>query len=67
MMTVKEVAERLNLSHGAVYKAIHDGELEHHRFGAAIRITEAQLTAFLEETRVRGEAAPIYAPRFKHL
>ena len=67
MMTVKEVAERLNLSHGAVYKAIHKGELEHHRFGAAIRITETQLTAFLEETRIRSEAPPIYAPRFKHL
>ena len=67
MMTVKEVAERLNLSEGAVYKAVHNGELEHHRFGAAIRITEDQLTAFLEETRVRAEAEPIHVPRFTHL
>lgn len=67
MMTVKEVAERLSLSEGAVYKAIRNGELEHHRFGAAIRITEAQLAAFLDETRIRGEVEPIHAPRFKHL
>ena len=67
MMTVKEVADRLNLSEGAVYKAVHNGELEHHRFGAAIRIAEEQLSAFLEETRVHAKAVPIHVSRFKHL
>lgn len=40
MFTVKQAGQRLNLSIGALYKAISCGDLECHRFGTAIRITE---------------------------
>lgn len=67
MLTIKQVAEQLNLSIGAVYKAVKRGDLEHHRFGATIRVTEEQLAAFLQETRVKVEAAPIHVREFRHL
>lgn len=51
MLSVKEVADRLSLSVGAVYKAVQHGELACHRFGTAIRITDEQLNAYLERTR----------------
>ena len=52
MLTVKEVAERLQVSKGAVYKAIATGRLGHHRIGACIRVSESQLQQFLETARV---------------
>ena len=75
MMTVREVALRLKLSAGAVYKAVAQGELEHHRFGTAIRITDDQLTEWLERTRADNSASPdesgdrglFSTPQFKHL
>jgi excisionase family DNA binding protein len=68
MFTVKEVSNRLNISEGAIYKAIRSGVLEHHRFGSSIRITEVQLRAFLDGTRVESEPDHILPKRqFKHL
>lgn len=67
MLTVKEVASRLNVSQGAVYKAVRSGELEHHRIGISIRISEEQLTEYVEETRVRAEHDPLAVAEFKHL
>ncbi len=67
MLTVKDVAKQLNVSEGAVYKAIQSGALEHHRFGASIRVTEVQLAEFLDQTRIRVEREPIRPSRFKHL
>lgn len=67
MFTVKEVANRLNISQGAVYKAVRSGDLQHHRFGASIRISEDQLTEYVEETRVRAEPDPLNVSEFKHL
>lgn len=66
MLTVREVAERLKLSPGAVYKAVDRGELECHRFGAAIRISEEQLARYLDQTR---SGPPERAGRrsFRHL
>ncbi len=59
MFTVKQVGQRLNLSIGAVYKAISCGDLECHRFGAAIRITEEQRHLLeweqsVADTRIHG-------------
>lgn len=48
MLTVKEVASRLSVSTGAVYKAVSDSSLNHYRIGSAIRISEAQLQTWLE-------------------
>lgn len=50
LMTVAEVAARLQVSPSSVYLLIERGLLPHHRIGVrrgAIRITEADLTAYL--------------------
>ena len=67
MLTAKQVADRLNVSVGAVYKAIHQGDLEHHRFGSTIRVSEEQLRDFVETTRVRQEPDPFDVKEFRHL
>lgn len=67
MHNVKQVAERLNVSLGAVYKAIRSGELEHHRFGASIRVSEEQLREFIEETRVKTCPDLQDVSKFRHL
>jgi len=67
MLTVKQVAEQLNVSIGAVYKAIQNGSLEHFRFGSAIRITEEQLTDYLDQTRVTVQPETSRRTQFKHL
>ena len=67
MLTVKQVASRLNISLGAVYKAMQDGVLEHHRFGSALRISEEQLEEYLQQSRVLKEANAFRVSRFKHL
>lgn len=51
MLRVKQVAERLNLSESKVYEMLERGELPHHRFGGAIRVSEDQIAEFLEETK----------------
>jgi excisionase family DNA binding protein len=67
MFTVKQVAQKLNLSIGSVYKAIQSGALGHYRFGTAIRVTEEQLSEYLENVRVLSESQPMPVRRFKHL
>lgn len=67
MLTVKQVAQQLNVSLGSVYKSIRRGDLEHHRFGASIRVSEEQLLRFVEETRVRTEPDPLNVTEFRHL
>jgi excisionase family DNA binding protein len=51
MLRVKQVADRLNLSQSKVYELIEAGELPHHRFGGAIRVSEEQIAEYLEETK----------------
>ena len=59
MLRVKQVAERLNLSESKVYEMLERGELPHHRFGGAIRVSEDQIAEYLEETkRERREQEP---------
>ena len=67
MLTISDVARRLNISRGAVYKAVRNGELQHHRFGASIRISEEQLTEYVKDTRVRAAPDPLAVSEFKHL
>ena len=66
MSTVQQIAESLNLSAAAIYRYIASGELECHRFGNAIRVSESQLAEFLERRRVESESTR-FAPTFKHL
>lgn len=51
MLKVSGLAKRLNLSESKIYQLVEEGKLEHHRFGGAIRFSEEQIAAYLEETR----------------
>ncbi len=60
MMTVEDVARRLNVLENFVYQAIAEGRLKHHRLGkaqGAIRVSETQLADFLRRTE-QGDDAP---------
>ena len=50
-LTVSEVADRLGLSEKTVRRLIWDGDLRHHRLGAAIRVAEDDLAGFLAARR----------------
>ena len=70
MLKVSELAKRLNLSESKIYQLVEAGKLEHHRFGGAIRFSEEQIAAYLEETRQerredRKSLTP--RPRLKHV
>jgi excisionase family DNA binding protein len=64
MLTVKQVAERLNIAPQSVYQLIQAGKLPVHRFGAGrgtIRISQADLDQFIESCR--QVASPRDVPR----
>lgn len=69
MLRVKEVAARLNLSESKVYELIESGQLPHHRFGGAIRVSEVQIAEFLDETKRdrREPATRLRARPLRHL
>jgi excisionase family DNA binding protein len=70
MFTVKEIAVKLNCSTQTVYNLVESGKLGHHRC-PGIRISEAQLLAYLQETeRGPGSRQRYTGPRpikLKHL
>jgi excisionase family DNA binding protein len=49
--TIPEVADRLKISPRSVHRLIERGELERHRFGAAVRISEGALQRYLASAR----------------
>lgn len=54
MLTVREVAGKLNVSQGCVYQLIAVGRLPHVRFGVGrgvIRVPEDDLAAFVQASR----------------
>ena len=54
MLTVKQVAARLNIAPQSVYQLIQTGKLPVHRFGAGrgtIRISQQDLNQFIESCR----------------
>ncbi len=51
MLKVSDVARRLNLSQSKVYELIDARVLPHYRIGGAIRVSEEQLAAFLDEKK----------------
>ncbi len=69
-LTVKQVAERLQVSLGTIYGAVDRGELKAHRFGrrTAIRISEESLREYLVFC---AEDEPQHAPKptgnYRHL
>lgn len=61
MMTIKQAAERLNVSEKTVRNLIKSGRLGHHRIGAGrgvIRISEQSLAEHLAECEVRESDRP---------
>ena len=74
MLTVKEVAQRLNVSQSCIYQLVETGKLPHHRIGigrGAIRFTETDLADYLTHARQQttGErpVARVARPKLKHL
>ena len=66
LMTVKEVAFRLSVCPAVVYRLIDANKLEAHRIGlgrGTLRISEEQLLAFLNESKV--DATQPCSPRIK--
>ena len=51
MLTVEQVAERLAVSPKTVRRWIKDHELSIHRLGGAIRVSESDLSSFLNRHR----------------
>ena len=52
MLKIKEVAERLRVSHDVVIRLVNTGKLRaHHITGKVIRVSEADLVAFLEAAK----------------
>lgn len=69
MHKVAEVARLLKCSPALVYVLCEKGKLNHHRIGVGrgtIRITEGDLEAFLQATRVESQR-PITAVGLKHI
>jgi excisionase family DNA binding protein len=52
LLTVNQTSERLGVSTKHVRRLIANGELPHHRIGRLIRITDADLMAFIRLRRV---------------
>lgn len=72
MKTVKEAAKELNVSPSMIYGLVQAGKLAHFRIGNAIRISEGQIKAFLEEREraVKEETPPtrkVDKPKLKYL
>ena len=54
LLTVKDVAQKLNVSQSCIYQLVESGRIPHHRIGlgrGAIRFTEADVIGFLETSR----------------
>ncbi len=54
LLTVKDVATRLNVSQSCIYQLVESGRICHHRIGlgrGAIRFTEDDLAGYLEQSR----------------
>jgi excisionase family DNA binding protein len=71
LLTVKDIAKRLNISRNCVYKLASSRQIACHKLGRkAIRFREEDLAAFLDACRIeKGEEAskPPPRPRLKHL
>ena len=53
MLTVKQVAQRLNVSQSCIYQLVETGKIPHHRIGTgrgAIRFSNANIESFLEDS-----------------
>ena len=74
LLTVKDVASRLNVSQSCIYQLVETGKIPHHRIGVgrgAIRFTEDDITEYLQNARElathRGAQSPAGRPKLKHI
>ena len=67
MKSVKEIANELRISIGAVYRLITTDQLQCHRFGKTIRISNKQLDEFLACSESCGKVQPSLSRKLKHL
>ncbi len=74
LLTVRQVAGRLNASLSTIYELIEDGSLPSYRIGrngGAIRVDEGDLLAYLAQCRTAGRVPPptpsLTPTRLKHL
>jgi len=54
LLTVKDVAGRLNVSPSCIYQLVETGKIPHHRIGVgrgAIRFTEDDIAEYLQNAR----------------
>jgi excisionase family DNA binding protein len=69
MLTVREASRRLTISLTSTYQLIRSGKLPHYRIGAAIRISDTDIAAFLAQYRREPVTVrtPPPRPRLKHI
>jgi len=72
LLTIKQVAEKLNVSISLAYALVGRGMLASHRIGpnrGAIRVHEADLAAYLDSTRCRptNERTKPRRKKLKHI
>lgn len=74
LLTVKDVATRLNVSASCIYQLVESGKLSHHRIGlgrGAIRFSDEDIAEFLNQVReaTRPQSPRAAPPRrkLKHL
>lgn len=72
MLTVRQNTERLSVSEANIYRLIASGKLKAHRLGVhggAIRVSEHELTLYLQATEVvpGPEESPLPKRRLRHL
>ena len=68
LLTVRDTAERLNVSRNCVYQLVDAGKLACHRIGigrGAIRITEEDIETYLASCRVEKLEPPRRVTRLK--
>lgn len=74
LLTVKDVAQKLNVSQSCIYQLVESGRIPHHRIGlgrGAIRFANDDIAIFLagsrEETRNDVGTPKTPARRLKHI
>jgi excisionase family DNA binding protein len=72
MLTIRQVAERLNISASTVYSLVSSRKLPCHRIGVgrgAVRVSEEDLSVYLESCRqpVIEPRLPVQRVKLKHL
>ena len=74
LLTVKDVAQRLNVSPSCVYQLVETGKIPHHRIGVgrgAIRFTEDDIADYLNRNRSQpvsnGQPRTATRPKLKHI